>query len=174
MRNPAYLFMLWLCTQSRKKRAGFDEEIFSETSYFSRNGKHLSTHKSVPTAVKWRWWYGGLPTPFKIKCWEVRCTFAWATCSSVPLLRSSSCETLLLHIHHLCQGEMGRAYCVRCFLQRIPIWNASILCTLAHFQLHFIIAAVHHCMWLPQQERALKAGKITGRWTNCHQWADDW
>lgn len=29
-----------------------------------------------------------------------------------------------------------------------------------------IVAAVYHSMWLSQQEKALKAGKITGRWTN--------
>lgn len=28
-------------TRSKKKRPGFDEEIFSETSYFIDNGKHL-------------------------------------------------------------------------------------------------------------------------------------
>ena len=39
---------------------------------------------------------------------------------------------------------------------------------LAHFQLYVLVtvAAVYHSMWLSQQEKALKAGKITGRWTN--------
>ena len=40
-------------TQSKKKRPGFDEEIFSETSYFIDNGKHFfCKYVCIPTAAK--------------------------------------------------------------------------------------------------------------------------
>ena len=43
-----------LKTQSKKKRPGFDEEIFSETSYFIDNGKHFF-YKYVTYCCKVFW-----------------------------------------------------------------------------------------------------------------------
>lgn len=61
-------------TQSKKKRPGFDEEIFSETSYFIDNGKHLFC-KYVCTyccKVFWSKVVGtGLPPSLEMRCWKV-------------------------------------------------------------------------------------------------------